>query len=106
MAAKMHWMNPIRHTEADEVLSMWVTQVLESNDNVTGDVIHEKWRRFATFLQMHKNEWPVLSKGWLTRFKDWNGLKKRKEHGKAVSQNTSKADAGHKRGTVVKVFLP
>lgn len=97
VAANTRRVNPIRHKEADKALAMWVTQALEDKVNVTGDVIREKWRRFATFLQILEAEWPALSEGWLTRFKDRNGLKERKKHSEVASQNTTTADAERKR---------
>lgn len=89
--------NRIKHEEADEALSMWVCQALEDGITVTGDVIREKWRRFARAFNIPEDQWPVLSEGWLTRFKERNGLKERKKHGEAGSQSIATADAERKR---------
>lgn len=97
VANKLRRVNPIKHEEVDEALSMWVCQALEDKVVVTGDVLREKWRRFATVLKISDDQWPTLSEGWLTRFKERNGLKERKMHGEAGSQSISTADAERKR---------
>ena len=96
MAESLRRVNRITHEETDKALSMWVCQALEDGITVTGDVIREKWRHFAQMLQIPEDQWPTLSKGWLTKFKERTGLKERKKHGEAGSQSVSTADAKHK----------
>ena len=97
VAESLRHVNQITHEEADKALSMWVCQALEDGITVTGDVIREKWRHFAQMLQIPEDQWPTLSKGWLTKFKERNGLKERKKHGEAGSQSVSTADAERKQ---------
>ena len=76
---------------------MWVYQALEDRITMTGDVIHEKWWCFVRAFNIPKDQWPVLSKGWLTRFKEWNGLKDWKKHSEAGSQRVATADVKRKQ---------
>lgn len=64
---------------------------------MSGDVLREKWRRMAIVLKIPEDQWPALSEGWLTRFKERNGLKERKLHGEAGSQTVATADAERKQ---------
>ena len=70
VAASLHHVNWITHEEADKALSMWVCQALKDGITVIGDVIQEKWQHFAQMLQIPEDQWPTLSEGWLTKFKE------------------------------------
>ncbi|KIM36654.1 hypothetical protein M413DRAFT_424331 [Hebeloma cylindrosporum] len=57
------------------------------NDGIllTGEVLRQKWNTFANLVGIPEDERLKLSDGWLTRFKDRNGLKEMKRHGEAAS---------------------
>ncbi len=97
VASTTRRVNLIKHEEVDEALSLWVCQALEDKITVTGEVLQEKWWRFANTLHIPEDEWPGLSEGWLSRFKEQNRLKERKRHGEAGSQSVATADAERKR---------
>lgn len=93
VAKTLHRVRLVKHSEADEAVSMWVSQALENGVTVTGEVIQEKWQHFAASLNIPGSEWLHLSEGWLSQFKERNGLHERKKHGEAGSQNVATADA-------------
>ena len=52
---------------------------------VTGEVLQQKWTKFADLVGVVKDEHLNLSEGWLAHFKTRNGLKQFKHHGEAAS---------------------
>lgn len=75
---------------------MWVCQALKDRITITGEVLWEKWQRIANTLHIPEDDWPVLSKGWLSRFMEKNRLKKRKRHGEVGFQEIAMEDAEYK----------
>lgn len=54
---------------------------------LTGEVLQQKWTRFADMAGVPEDERLKLSNGWLTRFKERNNLRQLKQHGEAASAN-------------------
>ncbi|KAI7954183.1 hypothetical protein MJO28_006730 [Puccinia striiformis f. sp. tritici] len=64
-----------KHVQVTEALEKWCAQAVSENMDLNGDVIREKWREFARFYQIPPSSWLKLSEGWLSSFKERNGLK-------------------------------
>jgi Tc5 transposase DNA-binding domain len=76
-----------QHPEVTEMLELWVQKAMAQNVLLTGEVLRQKWTKFADLAGVPKDERLNLSDGWLTRFKARNGLKQMKQHGEAGSAN-------------------
>jgi hypothetical protein len=61
--------------------------VLKNGLILTGEVLQQKWTKFAELCSVPKDEYLALSEGWLTQFKEQMGLKERKHHGEAASSD-------------------
>ncbi len=73
------------HPEITEMLELWVTKAMESNLQVTGEVLRQEWIRFADMAGVPEDGRLKLSEGWLGCFKMRTGLKQYKRHGEAAS---------------------
>ena len=67
------------------MLELWISKVMADKLILTGEVIHQKWKQFADIAGIPDDECLNLSKGWMTSFKTWNGLKNMKWHGEGAS---------------------
>jgi hypothetical protein len=74
-----------QHPEVTEMLDLWISKAMADKIILTGEVIRQKWRRFANLAGVPEDERLSLSEGWLTRYKTRNGLKNIKRHGEAAS---------------------
>ena len=74
-----------QHPEVAEMLDLWVSKAMVDNILLTGEVLRQKWKSFADLAGVPDDERLNLSDGWLSRFKERNGLKGMKRHGKAAS---------------------
>jgi hypothetical protein len=74
-----------QHPEVTEMLELWVSKAMADDTLLTGEVLRQKWRKFADLASIPKDEHLKLSEGWLTRFKARNGLKQFKRHGEGAS---------------------
>ena len=54
---------------------------------LTREILWQKWNIFADLAGVPKDDRLKLSNGWLTWFKDRNGLREWKQHGEAASAN-------------------
>jgi hypothetical protein len=63
------------HPEVTEIMELWVSKVMQARVLLTGEVLHQKWKQFVDLTGIPEDEWLHLSEGWLTRFKERNGLK-------------------------------
>ena len=66
------------------MMDLWVSKAMSDNILLTGEVLRQKWTRFADLVGVPKDEHLNLSDGWLAQFKAQNGLKEFKCHGKAA----------------------
>ncbi len=69
------------------MLELWVAQAMHDDILLTGDIIRQKWTRFADMAGIPQDDRLSLSEGWLTSFKRRNGLKEVRKHGEAGSVN-------------------
>jgi hypothetical protein len=86
-----------KQRRVDQALKAWVDQALVAGMNLTGEVLRNRYRRFATKLKVPEKDWPNLSDGWLTAFKKQNGLKEYKRHGEAASSGVETVEAERER---------
>jgi len=74
-----------QHPEVTEMLELWVSKAVAEKLLLTGEVIRQKWQKFADLVGVPEDERLSLSEGWLSRFKARNNLKEIKRHGEAAS---------------------
>ena len=74
-----------QHPEVTEMLDLWVSKAMADKLLLTGDVLRQKWKKFADLAGVPDDERLSLSEGWLSCFKARNGLKDMKRHGEAAS---------------------
>ena len=75
------------HPKITEMIELWVSKAMQARVLLTGEVLRQKWKQFAVLAGVPEDEWLKLSEGWLSRFKDRNGLKELKRYGEAASAN-------------------
>jgi hypothetical protein len=73
-----------QHPEVTEMMDLWVARAMEDGIDLTGEVLHQKWTRFADLANIPEDEHLYLSDGWLAKFKARHNLKNKKQHGKAA----------------------
>ncbi|KDQ32381.1 hypothetical protein PLEOSDRAFT_154560 [Pleurotus ostreatus PC15] len=64
---------------------------------LTGEILRQKWIRFADMAGIPDDERLALSEGWLSSFKCRCGLREFKRHGEAGSANSIDVEAERKR---------
>ena len=74
-----------QHPEISEMLDLWISKAMADNVLITGEVLHQKWKKFTDLCGVPDDECPSLSERCLTKLKLWNGLKGIKQHGEAAS---------------------
>ena len=67
------------------MLELWVVKAMTDGIWVMGEVLRQKWHKFADLENILQDERLTLSEGWLTVFKRQCGLKEFRTHGKASS---------------------
>jgi hypothetical protein len=77
-----------QHPEVTEMMDLWVTQAMEDGINLTGEVLCQKWTKFADLAGIPGDERLSLSDGWLMKFKARHSLKR---HGEGASANPEAA---------------
>ena len=75
----------VEHPEVDEMLELWVAKAMRDRVPLSGEIIRQKWVRFADLVGIPQDEQLGLSDGWLASFKKRCGLKEFKRHGEAGS---------------------
>ena len=86
-----------QHPEVTEMMDLWVSKAMSDNLLLTGEVLRQKWTRFADLAGVPTDECLNLSDGWLARFKTRNGLKQFKRHGEAASADPERAERERRR---------
>lgn len=86
-----------QHPEVTEMMELWMSKAMENNLLLTGEVLCQKWTKFADLAGVPDDECLSLSEGWLAHFKVRNGLKQFKRHGDAASADpeTVKTEQKH-----------
>jgi hypothetical protein len=79
------------------MMYLWVSKAMGDGILVTGEVLRQKWNAFADLVGIPQEDRLKLSNGWLTRFKERNGLKEVKRHGEAASANADTVEKERKR---------
>jgi hypothetical protein len=77
----------VEHPEIEDMMELWIAKAMRDCVHLTGEVIREKWTRFANLARIPQEERLALSDGWLTALKRRCGLKELKRHGEAASTN-------------------
>jgi hypothetical protein len=75
------------------MMDLWVSEVMTNNILLTGEVLCQKWIRFADLAGIPKDDCLNLSDGSLAWFKVRSGLKEFKRHGKAASASLELAES-------------
>lgn len=86
-----------QHPDVTEMLDLWVSKAMADNLLVTGEVLRQKWTRFADLAGVPEDERLALSEGWLGRFKNRSGLKQLKRHGEGGSADPESIENERRR---------
>ncbi|CAK5275207.1 unnamed protein product [Mycena citricolor] len=82
--------------EVDEALSLWVQDMEQKKNTVTGAMLIEKRKRLEELLNVPKEK-RLTGTGWLESFKAANNLQERKRHGEAGSVDLEAVEKERKR---------
>jgi hypothetical protein len=85
------------HPEVTEMIDLWVSKAMFDGILLTGEVLRQKWTKFAELVGIPQDERLNLSNGWLTRYTGRNGLKELKRHGEAGSANSETVEKKRER---------
>jgi len=86
-----------QHPDITEMLDLWVSKAMGDDILITGEVLCQKWTKFADLTGVPEDERLCLSDGWLARFKNRNGLKQFKRHGEAGSGDLERVEGERRR---------
>ena len=67
------------------MMDLWVLKALGDGVLLTGEVLQQKWSKFADMVCIPDDERLHLRNGWLASFKNRHNLKEMKRHGEAGS---------------------
>ena len=81
-----------QHPEVTTMLDLWVSKATADGVLLTGEIIRQKWQKFADLTGVPDDERLKLSEGWLSRYKVRTGLKEIKHHGEAGSVALAKVE--------------
>lgn len=84
-ASNAKHLKQVEHPEIEDMMELWIVKAMRDRVHLTGEVIREKWTRFADLAGIPQEERLALSDGWLTALKRQCGLKELKRHGEAAS---------------------
>ena len=79
-----------QHSKITKMLELWVLKVTADNLLITGKVLCQKWIKFVDLADVLEGKHLGLSESWLACFKNRNGLKQFKHHGKGESVGTER----------------
>jgi hypothetical protein len=85
------------HPEVTEMMDLWVSKAMGDGILLTGEVLRQKWTKFADLVGIPQDERLNLSNGWLVRYTGRKGLKELKRHGEAASANAETVEKERKR---------
>ena len=88
--AKRIWQT--QHPDVTQMMDQWVSEVMADGVLLTGEVLHQKWTRFADLAGIPKDDQLKLSNGWLDWYKTRKDLREYKRHGEAASVTEEMAD--------------
>ena len=81
-----------QHSKVTEMLDLWVSKATADGVLLTGEIIRQKWQKFADLTGVPDDERLKLSEGWLSWYKVRTGLKEIKRHGEAGSMALAKVE--------------
>ncbi|KAI1006655.1 hypothetical protein K3495_g1559 [Podosphaera aphanis] len=73
--------------QTNAALELWISLYTSSNVLLTGDLLRQKWKHYATNFQEDGAEELKPSGGWLNSIKARTGLKQVRRHGEGESMN-------------------
>ena len=79
------------------MIDLWVSKAMDDGILLTGDVLRQKWTKFANLVGIPEDERLNLSEGWVTQFKARNGLKGTRRHGEAGSADINTVEPERQR---------
>ena len=85
------------HPRISEMMDLWVSKAMADEILLTGEILRQKWNKFADLDGVPEDERLKLSNGWLARFKERNGLREMKRHGEAGMAKPETVDYERKR---------
>jgi Tc5 transposase DNA-binding domain len=86
-----------QHPEVTEMVELWVSKAMADNVLITGEVLRQKWSKFADLVGVPTDERLHLSEGWLARLKARNNLRQIKRHGEAASTDLQTVEKERQR---------
>lgn len=97
-----------KHVQVTEALEKWCQQAVSANVDLNGDVIREKWREYARHFNVPESNWLKLSEGWLSSFKERNGLKgfKRQGQGSRANNRANRPGSAPSTSTMLSALTP
>lgn len=75
----------VEHPEIEDMMELWIAKAMRDGVHLNGEIIRQKWTRFADLTGIAEDERINLSDGWLAALKRRCGLKEFKRHGEAAS---------------------
>jgi hypothetical protein len=85
------------HPEVNEMLELWIMKAMSDEVQLSGEILRQKWTRFADLVGVPEDERIVLSDGWLASLKRRCGLKNFKRHGEAGSASSEEVESERER---------
>ncbi|KAI0993780.1 hypothetical protein K3495_g14404 [Podosphaera aphanis] len=80
--------NPVtKCPQINAALELWISHCTSSDVLSIGDLLRQKWKRYATIFQEDGAEELKLSESWLNLIKARTGLKQVRRHGEGESVN-------------------
>ncbi len=86
------------HPEVSEMMDLWVSKALGDRILLTGEILHQKWNKFADLVGVPEDERLKLSNGWLACFKERHSLQEMRRYGEAALANAETVE--HERARV------
>jgi hypothetical protein len=86
-----------QHSEVTKMMDLWVSKAMAHKLHLTGEVLRQKWLKFAELAGVPQDEHLDLSEGWLSKFKRRHGLKEWKRHGEAASADSETVEREQSR---------
>lgn len=85
-------MKQTEHPEVNEMLELWIAKAMSNEVQFSGEILRQKWTRFADLVGVPTDERLALSEGWLEALKRRCGLKSFKRHGEAGSASPKEVE--------------
>jgi Tc5 transposase DNA-binding domain len=63
------YMKQMEHPEVNEMLELWIAKAMLDGVQLSGEILRQKWTRFADLVGVPMDERLVLSEGWLEALK-------------------------------------